>query len=185
MGRSSGGKADGSRKRLAEPTVSWEWGEEGMIKEFLIEVLIKIAMSSEDETRAFYLKCLEREPDGRVRELFRRLADEEVRHKGRLEALLATRLREVLEVEEGKLPRVIVPSEEEMATGSGPAMGALEVLKRALDHEVSSHNFYALLGKRSALPVLRKTFVFLASEEEGHIRRIRQMIDEMKKGSTM
>jgi rubrerythrin len=151
-----------------------------MIKEKLVEVLIKSAMTFEEETHDFYVRCLEKESDDRVRKLFRLLANEEIRHKERLEELLSMDLDDVLRVEVKDVPTVAGFEESESQKVSGSSGKVYEILKTALDHEISSCNFYVLLGKRSALTVLKKTFNILAAEEERHVTHIRDMMDQLE-----
>ena len=151
-----------------------------MIKEKLVEALVKSAMHFEEETHRFYLRCMEQERDPKIARLFARLAAEELRHKGRLESLLASDLESVLEIEEGDIPPVIDVPESAMRGAPKETEKAFEVLRMALDHEISSYNFYTLLGGRSALSVTKKTFQFLAAEEERHIEHIRAMMAELE-----
>lgn len=153
-----------------------------MIKEKLIEVLLKSAMNFEEETYRFYMKCMENESDRRVSELFRKLADEELKHKARLESVMTTDPETILNAEDSDLPgEVDVPEirKEEIPRSSDKAV---EVLTKALESETSARNFYSLLSKRSALSVLKKTFHFLAKQEDKHIEAIQSMLDEMDEG---
>jgi rubrerythrin len=151
-----------------------------MIKEKLVEMLIKSAMSFEDETYRFYVRCMEEESDPRISGLFEKLAEEELVHKARLESILTTDLENILSAEEPDLPEEIdLP--EVVKKGIPPAQDkAVDVLATALEHEISSRNFYVLLSKRSALSVLKKTFRFLASQEERHIEQIRSILGELQ-----
>ncbi len=151
-----------------------------MIKEKLVEMLIKSAMSFEDETYRFYVSCMEKESDPRISGLFGKLAEEELIHKARLESILTTDLENILSAEEPDLPEEIdLP--KLVKKGIPPAQDkAVDVLATALEHEISSRNFYVLLSKRSALSVLKKTFRFLASQEERHIEQIRSILDELQ-----
>ncbi len=151
-----------------------------MLKEKLVEVLIKSAMSFEDETYRFYLRCMEKETDPRISELFEKLAEEELRHKARLESVLATDLGNILKAEEPGFPvEVDLPGVVKRGIPRVPDK-AFDVLAMALEHEISSRNFYVLLSKRSALSVLKKTFRFLASQEERHIEHIRRILTELE-----
>jgi rubrerythrin len=153
-----------------------------MIRGKLVEVLLRSAMAFEEDSARFYRRCMERASDETIRALFRSLAEEEDRHAERLETLLATRLDEILDGETADPPAVMEPEPNASPAGQGPSGEAYRVLRAALDHEISSHNFYALLGKRSSLEVLRKTFALLAAEEEGHIRHVRRMMRELVPG---
>jgi len=150
-----------------------------MIRAKLVEVLLNSAKAFEEDAARFYRRSMERASSEPVRALFRALAAEEDRHADRLERLLTTPLDEILDKESADPPRGMDPEEIDPAeeeTGGGEAG---RVLRAALEHEISSHNFYALLGKRSSLDVLRRTFALLAAEEAGHVRHVRRMIQEL------
>jgi len=156
-----------------------------MIKEKLVQFLIKSAMTFEEETHNFYVRCMEEESNDRIRELFRLLAEEEITHKGRLEDLLSSNLEDVLKVEDDEVPSVLGLSGRETKGTAGSTGKAVDILTTALEHEVSSYNFYVLLGKRSSLSVLKKAFNFLATEEERHVRHIKAMMDELASDGRM
>jgi len=155
-----------------------------MIKEKLVEVLIRSAVTFEEETHDFYVRCMDKESDDRIRKLFGSLAYEEIRHKERLEDLLSMDLADVLSVEDKDGPAVAGLDEGESQKASRSSGKVYEILKTALDHEISSCNFYVFLGKRSTLPVLKKTFNILAAEEERHVRHIRDMMDRLEADSS-
>lgn len=151
-----------------------------MIKESLIEALIKSAMNFEEETRNFYLRCMEEATGDKVRKLFGLLAEEELRHKEHLAELLDSDKDVLLNIDDGSIPDIIEASVEGSGSGSGGEAGVFEVLRTALDHETSSFNFYVMLSRKSIIPVLKKTFLFLASEEETHVKHLREMLAELE-----
>ena len=137
-------------------------------------------MNFEDETRSFYLRCMEKATEEKVRKLFGLLAEGELRHKEHLAELLDSDMDLLLNVDDGSIPDIIESPLEEEGPGSGGGSGVYEVLKTALDHEISSFNFYVMLSRKSIIPVLKKTFLFLASEEETHVKHLRKMLAEME-----
>jgi len=155
-----------------------------MLKESLIEALIKSAMNFEDEARNFYLRCMEQATEEKVRDLFRLLAEGELGHKEHLAKLLDSDMDLLLNIDEGSIPDIIESPLDEPRSGSGGDAGVFDILKTALDHETSSYNFYVMLSRKSIIPVLKKTFLLLASEEETHVKHIRKMLAELEVGNS-
>ncbi len=154
-----------------------------MFREMLVEAVIRSAITLEEQAHEFYEEGRSGESEPEVRELFGRLAGEESRHRERLEDLLKADLGEVLSVDTRKLHEIMdVPGGKRGREGERGGL-SMTVLRRALEREVASYNFYAMLAKRALLPVLKQTFHLLATEEEIHVRRIRTLIDGIEEGA--
>ncbi len=153
-----------------------------MIRESLVEALIKSAMSFEDETRKFYLRCMEQAAEEGVRELFGSLAEEELRHRERLAGLLDSDLDALLSDDDEPVPDVMESPAGDSSHTPGDETGVVEVLKTALEHEISSFNFYVMLSRKSVIPALKKAFLFLASREERHVTHLKAMMAELEFG---
>ena len=95
-----------------------------------------------------------------------------MKHKEKLKSLTTHGLEEVLdfsqreEAETLDLPDVKIPDKLEEADTPQ------KILLLAMDRESAAYSFYHLLAERSKIPVAKKVFNFLASEEEKHKSKI-------------
>jgi hypothetical protein len=107
------------------------------------------------------------------------LAGEEVKHKEKLEGLLAGDTEQIVaakqrqKIQDLKLADYLVaPPLDEGAT-------IQDVLMTAMQREKNSHEFYNLMAGMSASGSARDIFQFLAQEELGHKNKVEVLYDDI------
>lgn len=139
-----------------------------MMKKLLVKVLINNAIAFEEASYRFYREAEQRASSPEHKHLFLLLAGEEVKHKEKLKSLTTRDLEEVLDFSQKEeadrldLPDVEIPHQLEEADTPQ------KILLLAMDRESAAYGFYHLLAERSKIPVAKKVFNFLASEEGEH-----------------
>lgn len=135
---------------------------------------LREAIIFEQNGREFFLKYAEEAKNPFAKEIFKKLADEELKH--------IKRIKEVFDAltKENVIPDVFPPSENK--PWKNIFQDALqrfkdivksdiqdtEAIKLGLDFESKGFKFYDELAKKSAHPVEKKFFEILRDEEEGH-----------------
>jgi rubrerythrin len=128
--------------------------------------VIELAITREIQAAEFYTKLAGRVKDPDMRSLLRRLAQEELAHKAKLELEMVKEGFVATTV--GKLVDVAAP---EYATElkAGPSVQYKEVLAMAIRKERRSFRFYVQLAGVAPEGSIHEVFLELAEEEARHL----------------
>jgi rubrerythrin len=144
-----------------------------------IEQILEQAIRFEEDAHSFYSGAIEMVERAHIRAALGDLAQEEVKHKERLQALLAgdtTRIiavRKRGQIADLKLAEYLVPRPLD------PKASLQDVLIVAMHRERSSHEFYSTMAEIAGEPESRALFGFLAEEELVHKNKVESLYDEV------
>ena len=148
-------------------------------KDTTIEQVLQQAIRFEQDAYEFYTGAVARVERPHIKQALMDLADEEVKHKERLEALLAgdtTRIiavRKRGQVEDLKLAEYLVPRPLD------PKASLQDVLIVAMHREKSSYEFYSTMAEIAEAGASQTLFEFLAQEELAHKNKVESLYDEV------
>jgi rubrerythrin len=144
-----------------------------------VEGIIRRAIRFEEDAYNFYTGASEMVKLPHVQDMLNELAGEEVKHKERLEELLAGDTEQIVaakqsqKIEDLKLADYLVaPPLDEDAT-------LQDVLLTAMQREKNSHDFYNLMAGMAASEAAKELFQFLAQEELGHKNKVEVLYDDI------
>jgi rubrerythrin len=144
-----------------------------------IEGIIQRAIRFEEDAYEFYIGTSEMVKLPHVKDMLNELAGEEVKHKEKLEELLAGDTEQIVaakqrrQIQDLKLADYLVaPPLDEDAT-------IQDVLMIAMQREKNSHEFYSLMVGIAASESAKDLFQLLAQEELGHKNRIEVLYDDI------
>lgn len=144
-----------------------------------IEQILWQAIRFEENAYAFYMRAIEMVERPHIREVLVDMANQEVKHKERLQALLDGDTERIIsvrkrgQIEDLKLAEYLVS--RELDAGAG----LQDVLIVAMHREKSSHEFYTTMASISDDDAAKSLFDFLAQEELVHKNRIETLYDEV------
>jgi rubrerythrin len=144
-----------------------------------VEGIIQRAIRFEENAYDFYTGASEMVKLPHVRDMLNELAGAEVKHKEKLEGLLAGDTEQIVaakqrrQIQDLKLADYLVaPPLDEGAT-------IQDVLMTAMQREKNSHEFYNLMAGMSASESAKEMFQFLAQEELGHKNKVEVLYDDI------
>lgn len=144
-----------------------------------IEQILQQAIRFEENAYEFYTAAIEMVERPHIREVLVELANQEVTHKERLQALLDGDTERIIsvrkrgQIEDLKLAEYLVP-------GQLDASASLQdVLIVAMQREKSSHEFYTTMASIADDDAAKSLFDFLAQEELVHKNKIETLYDEV------
>ena len=145
-------------------------------KTFLYKLILKSAISFEEDSYNLYADAANRAESDESRALLLNLADAERTHKEKLVGLLDASGDVTIEAEqEVESNQLELPKLDSSMLGSG---ASADILEYALQREIHSMAFYLTLAKRTPIAAARETFKYLAGEEKAHKEVLER---EMKK----
>ena len=144
-----------------------------------VEGIIQRAIRFEENAYDFYTGASEMVKLPHVRDMLNELAGEEVKHKEKLEGLLAGDTEQIVaakqrrQIQDLKLADYLVaPPLDEDAT-------IQDVLMTAMQREKNSHDFYNLMAGIASSEAAKELFQFLAQEELGHKNKVEVLYDDI------
>jgi rubrerythrin len=148
-------------------------------RETAIGQILRQAIRFEENAYEFYTNAVQTVERPHIREVLSDMAGEEVKHKERLQALLAgdtTRIisvRKQGEIEDLKLAEYLVP--RELDAGAD----LQDVLIVAMHREKSSHEFYTTMASIADDVDAKELFDFLAQQELVHKNKVETLYDQL------
>ena len=130
-----------------------------------IEQILQQAIRFEENAYEFYTAAIEMVERPHIREVLVELANQEVTHKERLQALL-----------DGDMERIISVRKRGQLDASASLQDVLIV---AMQREKSSHEFYTTMASIADDDAAKSLFDFLAQEELVHKNKIETLYDEV------
>ena len=144
-----------------------------------IEEILKRAVRFEEQAYDFYMGAVDMVKQPHIKTILQDLAAEEIKHKEKLEALIAGDTATLIavqkrgEIQDLKLADYLVePTLDENATFQ-------DVLGAAMHREKSSFDFYSTMAGVAGDASIKELFEFLAEEELGHKNKIETLYDEV------
>lgn len=139
-----------------------------------VEDILKFAIKKEQEAMDFYMNLAGKSRNPEIKEVFEEFAQEELRHKARLQKILTMGILSlpddvVLDLKISDYTVNITPK---------PDMTYEESLILAMNREKASYRLYINLARRVDDPGLRELFQMLATEESKHKLRFEIEYDE-------
>lgn len=144
-----------------------------------IEQILEQAIRFEEDAYNFYAGAIGMVERPHIRAALEDLGAEEVKHKERLQALLAgdtTRIISVRkrgQIQDLKLAEYLVPRPLD------PKASLQDVLIVAMHREKSSHEFYSTMAEIAEEETSQALFSFLAQEELAHKNKVESLYDEV------
>jgi len=136
------------------------------VVEYTLEELLLTAIKSEEESRKAYLEVSGRVKNKLISERLKFMAMEELNHKAILETIYGNYFPGKTLVMPEKTP-VPVP---EIMYQEGTEFS--EILKSAMEAELSAHDFYLSLSERVDDEDVKKALIYLSEMEMGHYRML-------------
>jgi rubrerythrin len=139
-----------------------------------VEDILKFAIKKEQEAMDFYLNLAGKSRNAEIKGVFEEFAQEELRHKAKLQKILTMGILslpedEVLDLKISDYTVNITPK---------PDMTYEESLILAMNREKASYKLYINLARRVDDPGLKDLFQMLATEESKHKLRFEVEYDE-------
>ena len=141
----------------------------------LASAALKIAVEFERASVMDYAKLAEIAKDERLRTLLLALEAEEQDHLARILSASARHKKVRLpEARPDRWPKM-ADLVHDVAASAGSKLEAESILRHAMEHEDATARFYRAVASEAALPALRGVFASLASEEEKHALRLKEL----------
>jgi rubrerythrin len=144
-----------------------------------VEGIIQRAIRFEENAYDFYTRVSKLVKLSHVKDMLNELAGEEVKHKQKLEDLLAGDIERIVaagqsqKIQDLKLADYLVaPPLDEDAT-------IQDVLMIAMQREKNAHDFYNLMAGMAASEAAKDLFQFLAQQELGHKNKVEILYDDI------
>lgn len=136
--------------------------------------IMKMAIEAEIEAYEFYLGVVEKVQDSTVKDLFRRLANDENDHRSFLEGLLSG--NKLVRIDETKDYKVSATVDKPSLSIS---MKPVDAIALAMKKEEEAMNMYTELGKISVDKEQKELFEGLARMELGHKSALEDLFTNM------
>jgi rubrerythrin len=144
-----------------------------------VEQILKRAIEFEEQARDFYTGAVPMVKQPHVQNVLRELASEEVKHKERLEKLLAGNTEALVSVQKRGQIQDLKLAEYLVAPELAENASFQDVLVVAMHREKSSHEFYSTMATIADERETQELFDFLAQEELAHKNKVETLYDEV------
>lgn len=136
--------------------------------------VLDFAMNAEQEAVDFYLKLASKQNNPRIKEVFLQFANEEVKHKARLNKIKNEGL---LDLEAENIADLKI-ADYAVSTNPDQEMDYPAALLLAMKKEKAAFRLYTALAERAPNASLKKVFLALAAEESKHKLRFEIEYDD-------
>ncbi len=137
------------------------------------EEILRFAIRKEADAATTYHIAADRARPG-VKQFFKELAEEEEKHRRRLEAFDLKKIGRM----KLKETKGIGLSEQIEDIPFGPELTYEEIIRMAIKNEERSQQLYTATSKLVSDPTLKKLLLILAQEESTHKERLEKIYDE-------
>lgn len=144
-----------------------------------IEQILKRAIQFEEQARDFYLDAVDKVRQPHIKDALRDLAQEETKHKERLQALLEGDTEALVAVQKRGQIQDLKLAEYLVSSPLDQDATFQDVLVVAMHREQSSHEFYSAMATIAGQPAIKELFEFLAQEELAHKNKVESLYDEV------
>jgi rubrerythrin len=144
-----------------------------------ITEILEQAIQFEVEAHDFYMGALDLVKQPHIKDTMKELAAEEVKHKERLQALVAGDTTALIAVRKRGQIQDLKLAEYLVAPTLGPDATFQDVLVVAMHREKSSNEFYGAMASLAEEKEAKELFEFLAQEELLHKNKVESLYDEV------
>jgi len=144
-----------------------------------IDQILKRAIEFEEQARDFYMGAVSMVKQPHVQDVLRDLASEEVKHKERLEKLLAGNTEVLISVQKRGQIQDLKLAEYLVAPDLAENATFQDVLVVAMQREKSSHEFYSTMATIAEQAQTQELFEYLAQEELAHKNKVETLYDDV------
>jgi len=144
-----------------------------------VEGIIQRAIRFEEDACNFYTGASEMVKLPHVKDMLNELAGEEVKHKEKLEDLLAGDTEQIVAAKQSQKIQDLKLAEYLVASPLDEDATIQDVLMTAMQREKNSHDFYDLMAVIASSEAAKGLFQFLAQEELGHKNKVEVLYDDI------
>ena len=144
-----------------------------------VEGIIQRAIQVEEDAYSFYIGASKMVKREHIQDMLNELAGEEVKHKEKLEELLAGDTEQIVAVKQSQKIQDLKLADYLVASPLDEEATLQEVLMIAMQREKKSHDFYNLMAGLAASEAAKDLFQFLAREELGHKNKVEVLYDDI------
>ena len=144
-----------------------------------IEQILQRAIQFEEQAYDFYVDAIPMVKQPHIQQVLKDMADEEVKHRDRLQALLEGDTETLITVEKRGAIQDLKLAEYLVAPTLGTDASFQDILVVAMHREKSSFEFYSAMASIAEAATAKDLFEFLAQEELMHKNRIETVYDEI------
>ena len=144
-----------------------------------VEGIIQRAIRFEEDAYDFYTGASRMVKFPHVKDMLNELAGEEVKHKERLEDLLAGDTEQIIAEKQSQKIQDLKLAEYLVASPLDEDATIQDVLMTAMQREKNSHDFYDLMAGIASSEAAKGLFQFLAQEELGHKNKVEVLYDDI------
>ena len=144
-----------------------------------VEGIIQRAIRFEEDAYTFYTGASEMVKLPHVKDMLNELAGEEVKHKEKLEDLLAGDTEQIVAAKQSQKIQDLKLAEYLVASPLDEDATIQDVLMTAMQREKNSHDFYDLMAVIASSEAAKGLFQFLAQEELGHKNKVEVLYDDI------
>jgi rubrerythrin len=144
-----------------------------------VEGIIQRAIQFEQDAYDFYTGASEMVKLPHVKDMLNELAGDEVKHKEKLEGLLAGDAEQIVAAQQSQKIQDLKLADYLVAQPLNEDATIQDVLMTAMQREKNSHEFYNLMANIAASEAVKDLFQFLAQEELGHKNKVEVLYDDI------
>ena len=144
-----------------------------------VEGIIRRAIRFEEDAYSFYTGASEMVKLPHVKDILNELAGEEVKHKEKLEELLAGDTEQIVAKKQSQKIQDLKLADYLVASPLDEEATLQDVLLTAMQREKNSYDFYNLMANIAASEAAQELFQFLAREELGHKNKVEVLYDDI------
>jgi rubrerythrin len=144
-----------------------------------VEGIIQRAIQFEQDAYDFYTGASEMVKLPHVKDMLNELAGDEVKHKEKLEGLLAGDAEQIVAAQQSQKIQDLKLADYLVAQPLNEDATIQDVLMTAMQREKNSHEFYNLMASIAASEAVKDLFQFLAQEELGHKNKVEVLYDDI------
>ena len=144
-----------------------------------IEEILEQAIQFEVEACDFYMGAVDMIKQPHIKQVMKDMAAEEVKHKERLQALVAGDTTALVSAQKRGQVQDLKLAEYLVAPTLGPDATFQDVLVVAMQREKSSNEFYSTMASIAGDEDAKALFEFLAQEELVHKNKVETLYDEV------
>jgi rubrerythrin len=150
-----------------------------MPEKHMTEGIIRRAIRFEEDAYNFYTGASEMVKLPHVKDMLNELAGEEVKHKEKLQGLLAGDIEQIIAAKQSQKIEDLKLADYLVAAPLDEDATIQDVLMTAMQREKNSHDFYNLMAGLAASEAVNEMFQFLAREELGHKNKVEVLYDDI------
>jgi rubrerythrin len=144
-----------------------------------VEGIIQRAIQFEQDAYDFYTGASGMVKLPHVKDMLNELAGDEVKHKEKLEGLLAGDTEQIVAAQQSQKIQDLKLADYLVAQPLNEDATIQDVLMTAMQREKNSHEFYNLMASIAASEAVKDLFQFLAQEELGHKNKVEVLYDDI------